>query len=183
MDFEIRKINKDNQDLKKVKELFISAFPKEERIAFWFLALAAKIKEADFLSFHDKDVFCGMTCVSAIDNITFILYLAVSPEMRSKGYGSAILSVVQSMYKDNKIILYMDKCDENALDNEQRLRRQKFYKKNGYEKTGYLVKTRKIVQEVLIKNGKFSKDEFEQFLKKQTNGLVRQKFYEASERY
>ena len=177
MNLRIEKVTKKNSDLKKIKELFISSFPKKQRGPFWLVLLASKMKEINFLSFYDKDILCGFIYTTIIDNITFVVWLAVSSNVRSKGYGSAILNEIQSMYKDNKIILYIDKCDEEASDYEKRIKRKSFYIKNGYEETGYLVETRKMVEEVLIKNGSFDKEEFEQFFKKQSNGMVKVKLF------
>ena len=129
MELKTKVVTKKNKDFKKVKELFLTSFPKEQRSPFWLLLLTSKTKEIDFLSFYHEDVLCGFTYTTAIDNITFVIYLAVCHDMWSKGYGSAILAEIQSMHQDNKVILYIDRCDEKTSDYEKCLRRKSFMKK------------------------------------------------------
>lgn len=178
MDLSVRKVTARNKESKRVKEIFKSSFPKEERMPFWMMFLMAKINNTEFLSFYDKDTLCGFVYLSAIKNITFIIYLAVDSDIRSKGYGSSILTEIRSMYQDNKMILYIDRCDNMAKDSGQRVRRKNFYINNGYEETGYLVNSTKEMQEILIKNGKFDKEEFLQFFKAYSNGTMKPKISE-----
>ena len=59
------------------------------------------------------------------------------------------------------------------------LKAKKFYEKNGYMETGYLVETRKIVQEILVKNGEFDEEEFVQFFKKYSGGIIKPKLFKV----
>ena len=52
--------------------------------------------------------------MAAKDDLAFIMFFAVDKNIRSKGYGSEILSKVQSIYPDNKIIVSIDICDMDA---------------------------------------------------------------------
>jgi len=174
-------VSRKNKDFKKVKELLVTSFPKEQLSPFWLLLLTSKTKEIDFLSFYHEDVLCGFTYITTVDNIIFVVYLAVCHDMWSKGYGSAILAEIQSMHQDKKVILYIDRCDEKAADYETCLKRKKFYEKNGYKETGYLVETRKIIQEILVKNGEFDEEEFVQFFKKYSGGMVKPKLFKIEE--
>lgn len=76
------------------------------------MLLMEKMKNTDFLSFYDNNVLCGLVYMSTIDSITFIMFLTVDKSIRSKEYGSAILEKIQSLYPENKIIVSMEKCDE-----------------------------------------------------------------------
>ena len=82
---------------------------------------------------------------------------------------------MELLYPENKIIVSIERCDENVVDIEKRIRRKKFYIKNGYQETGYLVKLPNILQEVLIKNGEFDEEEFSSFFKKYSNGAMKPK--------
>jgi hypothetical protein len=176
MKLRVETVTRKNKDFKRVKELLITSFPKEQLLPLWLLLLSAKAKETDFLSFYDEEVLCGFAYVTTIGDISFVVYLAILPSMRSKGYGSAILNKIQSMHKAHKMLLYIDRCDEKALDYEKCLKRKQFYIKNGYMETGYLVETRKVIQEILIKNGVFDKEEFIKF-----NGLIKPKLFKIKE--
>lgn len=77
------------------------------------------------------------------------------------------------MHPDSKIVISIERCDENVKDIEQRLRRKKFYVNNGYIETGYLVELLKKKQEIIIRNGEFDEDEFTMFFKKYSNGTMK----------
>ena len=158
---------------KKVKEIYKEAFTKEERMPFFMMLLMAKNKNTDFLAFYDEDILCGFAYMAVIDNTTFVMFFAVDKTIRSKGYGSKILKKIQSLYPNNKIIVSIEKCNEEVENKEQRWRRKKFYLDNGYIETGYLIELQKIEQEILITNGSFDKDEFLSFFKQYSNGTMK----------
>ena len=100
------------------------------------------------------------------------MFLAVDKTLRSKGYGSAILQDIQNKYPEKKIIISIEPCDKNAFDIELRTKRKEFYMRNGYQETGYMMKLNGIVQEIIIKNGKFDKKQFRSFLALYSNGTM-----------
>lgn len=104
--------------------------------------------------------------------MVFIIFLAVDESLRSKGYGSAILTQIKNRYPDKTIIVTIEPCDENAPDIEIRKRRKAFYKRNGYGETGYMVKLSGVVQEVMIANGEFDKNKFLLLFVLYSNGTV-----------
>ena len=64
--------------------------------------------------------------MAAKDDLAFIMFFAVDKNIRSKGYGSEILSKVQSIYPDKKIIVSIDICDMDAENIDDRIRRKHF---------------------------------------------------------
>jgi GNAT superfamily N-acetyltransferase len=58
-------------------------------------------------------------------------FLAVEEKERGKGYGSKILSFLKERYKGKSIFLAMEEMDERAKNYEERVKRQRFYQKNG----------------------------------------------------
>lgn len=174
MDLRVEKVKiKD----KKVKEIYMDSFPKEERMPFALMVMLTKITDTDFLAFYDKEVLCGFIYMAATDDITFVMFFAVDKNMRAKGYGSNILSKVQSLYPNNKIIISIERCDVEAKNIHDRMRRKDFYLKNGYEDTGYLIELSKVEQEIIMKNGEFDQEEFSAFLKKYSNGTMKPKIW------
>lgn len=176
MTLKSERVTNKSKDMKHIKKIFKYSFPKEERMPFFMMLLLTKIQNMEFVSFYDRDTLCGFVYMVSNQNITFIIYLAVDEELRSKGYGSCIIGEIQQMYPNNKIVLYIDRSDVEALDKEQRIRRKDFYLKNSFEESGYLVQsTPKVLQEVLVKNGEFIESEFSQALKKCSNGMLKAK--------
>jgi len=177
MDLRVEYVTGRSKEKEKIKEIYTSSFLKEDRIPFWLMLIMAKMKNTEFISFHDKDTLCGFVYMATVQDLTFVMFLAVDENIRSKGYGSGILEKIQSIHPYSKIIISIERCDKDAKDIEQRLRRKKFYVNNGYIETGYLVEISKKKQEILIKNGEFDKNEFSLFFKKYSNGTMKPKLW------
>lgn len=167
---------------KKVKEIYLASFPKEERMPYLLMLVLSKMPTTEFLSFHEKGQVCGFAYLAMVDHIVFIMFLAVDPPLRSQGYGSRILDEIQKRYPRHKIIVSIERCDEAAENREQRLQRKKFYLKNGYAETGYYIELSHVKQEVIIKNGEFDPEEFSGFFKKYSNGTMNPKIWPAGSR-
>ena len=174
MSLQIKKVKLKNKDVKKI---YIDSFPKKERMPFALMVLQTKITHTDFLAFYDKDILCGFIYMATNKNITFVMFFAVDKDIRAKGYGSKILNEIQTLYPDNKIIISIERCDVEAENIDDRIRRKKFYIKNGYIDTGYLIELSNIEQEIIIKNGEFNKEEFAEFFKKYSNGTMKPKIW------
>lgn len=174
MNLEIKKVKLSN---KNVKKIYFDSFPKEERMSFLMMVLMTKITHTDFLAFYDKGKLCGFIYSATMENITFIMFLAVDKNIRSKGYGSKILEEIQRLYPNNKIIIPIERSDVEATNINDRIRRKNFYSKNGYIDTGYLIKLSKTEQEIIIKNGIFDKDELFNFFVKYSNGTMKPKIW------
>lgn len=174
MNLKIKKVKLSNKD---VKRIYFDSFPKKERIPFPIMILLSKITHTDFLAFYDKNILSGFVYLSAIENITFIMFFTVDKNVRSKGYGSKILEEVQSLYPNNKIVISIERCDVEAPNLNDRIRRKKFYLKNGYIDTGYLIELSKIDQEIIIKNGTFDQNELLNFFVRYSNGTMKPRIW------
>lgn len=164
-------------DKGRVKEIYMQAFAKEDRMPYWLMLIMAKMKNTDFLSFYDGDTLCGFVYMATSENLTFVMFFAVEETLRSKGYGGNILEKVLERYPKNKIVITIERCDENANNFQQRLKRKEFYLRNGYFETGYLVELGDQKQEIIIKNGAFDPKEFIRFFKKYSNGMIKPKVW------
>lgn len=98
------------------------------------------------------------------DKIVFVMFLSVDKRLRSKAHGSAVLAAIEGRHPHKKIIISIEPCDDGAPDIELRERRKAFYLRNGYKEAGYRVKLNGMEQEIIVKNGEFSKREFRIFL-------------------
>ena len=140
------------------------------------MAVKYNVKRAciDFLAFYDNDIFCGFTYLITNKNTTFILYLAIDNNIRSKGYGSQILNWITNN-KQNNIVLNIESVSDKYDNYKERLSRQKFYLKNGFIDTKYKLIDKDDVYDVLHKGDKFAKSEYEALLRNFSFGLVRKK--------
>ena len=147
-------------------------FPREERMPFFLMCLLAKMPQTQFLAFREGEQVCGFAYMAVLDGMEFLLFLAVDPALRSRGYGSAILREIAALYPDCKRLVSIERCDAPADNAAQRLRRRQFYLRNGYAQTGYLVELSGQKQEILLQNGDFDPEECSAFFQKYSNGAI-----------
>ena len=112
--------------------------------------------------------------------IVFVMFLSVYKRLRSRGYGSAVLAAIEGRHPHKKIIISIEPCDDGAPDIELRERRKAFYLRNGYKEAGYRVKLNGMEQEIIVKNGEFSKREFRIFFALYSNGTMYPKIREQA---
>ncbi len=134
---EVKYLNKIEK--KEVNELLNSSFPKDQRTPLWYLILRSKNKYIKFYAFYDDDKLVGLTYFILSENTTFLLYFAINPNIRSKGYGSRLLNFVKEYKNDNKVFLTIEEVDKKYDNYCQRLQRYNFYIKNNFTLESFLV--------------------------------------------
>lgn len=140
MELTYKRITKGLKEYKKFIALYEEAFPVSERVWPWYLLLMSKRSSVDHMAYYDGGKFCGFTYSVVSDDLVCVVYIAVKAELRSRGYGSAILSSLKEQYKGKIISLNVEVLDEEADNYEQRKRRIRFYQKNEMIDTGYRIK-------------------------------------------
>lgn len=145
---------------KEIKQIYVSSFPKEERMPFALMLMMSCLWNTQFIAFYDEKILCGLVYMATLGKQTFIMFFAVDKKLRSKGYGGRILDQVQLLHPKNKIIVSIEPVNETAENVAQRIRRKDFYLRNGYRESGYFMKLAGQKQEILIRNGRFDKRSF-----------------------
>lgn len=120
----------------QIRCLYESAFPKEEQIPYDDLLRLMSTMGLDFTAYYDEGEFVGFTIVYPRDTFNWFWYFAVREELRGKGYGQQILSLLIEKYKGCSNILDMESPDQECDNAEQRRRRSAFYMRNGFRNTG-----------------------------------------------
>ena len=115
----------------------MQAFPEEERLPWWLLRLNAQRKGIDLTAFLDGNRFCGFTASVTVDDTHFLLFFAIDPVLRGKGYGSEVLSLLRREYQT--VYLNIELPIPSAPNLEERKKRFAFYQKNGFFDTCYHV--------------------------------------------
>lgn len=136
-------------EYRQVKALYYRAFPKYEQESWSRLLFKQLFSRADFLVFYDQEQFVGLSYVIHHHGIHYVLYLAVNDQVRSKGYGSQILDELKRRYAPDTLILDIEQPNSVATNNHQRLRRLRFYRKNGFALTDRLTKTPAVTYQLL----------------------------------
>lgn len=173
MSLRVESLKKHPQQINKVKELYLNSFPANERIPMNLLLWKAKRDFVDFLiMYDDDDVFVGFTYLITRKDLTYVLYIAIDNNIRSKGYGSRALTLIKEKYPNNRIILNIEFVDEMANNYEQRLTRRKFYVRNDFEDSTLIYQDRWGLYEVLIYRGQVDKEEFYDLLKRFAGTLL-----------
>ncbi len=75
-------IAKLGSDRKRVKEIYMRAFPRDERMPFWMMRAMAKMQNTRFLAFYEEALLCGFVYMAVAGNIVFVMFFAVEESLR-----------------------------------------------------------------------------------------------------
>lgn len=125
-------LNTNQKPWKEIKEIYFEAFPKSERKPFFTIRHSVKKGKAQLLTAVENGILHGFVMVIPYRDMVMVDYLAVSSKIRSHGTGSNIMQEVCKRFSDKKIVLLIERLDDNAPNKEQRIARRKFYFKNGF---------------------------------------------------
>lgn len=176
MNIRMELITANFREMYKVEELYKESFPENERIPLWFLLWRSKKNFIDYIAFYDNEVFVGYAYLITDKNLTFILYFAISSEVRSHGYGTILLNKIKEDYADNRIVLNIEAIDEEASNYKQRIKRKKFYLENGYRNASFNIIEYGHLYEVLVNGSGVTMEEC-QILFRKISGSVLSFFY------
>lgn len=138
---------------KNIKSLYISAFPRNERLPFFVYRKKSTKSKSRLLAITDNDEFIGFISLENYKDITCIMYLAIAEKYRKFGYGTRVLDEIKKIYKTQRLVLIMEKEDEKSSDNHIRIKRRKFYEKNGFSENNFIVKEGGVIFSPLSYNG------------------------------
>ena len=170
---EYARVTRKLKDYRSVVELMRTAFPPEERIPIWGLGLLSKQRNVNFYAWYDNQEFCGITYTIESEKMIFLLYFAVEAQQRSKGYGSRIIQELKQIAGGREIILNVEKPDQAAENNVQRVQRIAFYERNGFYKSNFDLRIEGANYLVLSTSAAPDKAEFSSILKKYRIGKIR----------
>lgn len=143
----------DKEHSTKIKSLYENAFPKSERAPFWFLRYKSKQSDVSFKSLYDDESWIGLLYTFEYEDILLVLYIVIDASCRSGGYGSRVLTGLREEHPDKRIVLTIEPIDEQADNYEQRVKRKRFYEKNGYTSAGIIIEGLGQPFEMLISGG------------------------------
>ncbi len=157
MELRGKRITRKLKEYKEIGKFMKRVFPKEELMAMWLISIITAVKQNyKFVAYYDKELFVGLSLIIENKEEVFLFYIAVNDEIHSKGYGSAILSKIQHIYKDRKIVLFIETMDPKAKNYEQRVKRLAFYKRNGFHDTDIKAGVKTTLVDVLANDPSYS---------------------------
>lgn len=127
---EFRKIKNLKTSL-DIKQLYENSFPKEEQVDFFGL-FSGVFKDFKLYGLYENNDLIGMAHFYNDKNFVHLNYFAIDKEHQSKGYGSFIISWLKRNFNNKAIVVDVEELDSNALNSENRIKRKKFYNKNGF---------------------------------------------------
>ena len=151
-------VTKKLPEFKLIKQLYNEAFPDDERAPFNLLM--RKAKKADFFAFYDNGKWVGLTYIVRHNNLAYIFYIAITPEQRGKGYGTAAMKALIEFYKDCRLFLALEQLDKTAENYDQRVKRHEFYKNCGLSKLPYQIKEGNVIYDIMGVGGKVEPEEY-----------------------
>ncbi len=160
MKISLKRVNIFSEDMKRIKQLYNTAFPDDERAPLILLALRSEKSGADFWSLYADGEWFGLAYAITEDDLTYLFYLAVSEEKRGQGLGSKALQTLKMKYYGNRFFLALEKIDENAENYSERLKRRQFYINNGLEPLGSTIKEGKVRYDVMGVGGNVRPEEY-----------------------
>ena len=143
----LEKIQKD--DYIKVKELYINAFPKEERLSFFFLKRKVKKGKGKILVIKENKEFIGFMYFIEYKDIVYLLFYAIVSSNRSQGYGSQGLQLFLKQYASKRIFISREILDETSNNYQERVRRRQFYIRNGFVDYPYRIQEVGVTYDVM----------------------------------
>ena len=116
--------------------------------------LRSKSAGNDYIALYDDEELVGMSYVIYSARVAYIFFLAISEKTRGRGYGTAALCALIEKYGEGRtVVLAIEEMDERAKNYPERVRRLKFYEKNGFSMSGYKLREVNMVYDLLIYTG------------------------------
>ena len=125
------KIDENTKNLEDIKQLYMDAFPFDERIPFYIMVSVGNDRGVEFLSIYDDDTWLGFIHTLVGEKLSYIFYFAIDGSLRQSGYGSKIIREYKKMHP--KLSLAIEPIEEGSDNIRQRKKRLAFYEKNGFE--------------------------------------------------
>lgn len=172
-----KRVSSRDKDYGKVLDLLQTEFPESEQMPIWLLRLLSLIKKIHFTAYYEGTEFIGLSFVSEGYRTAFVLYLAVSHEIQSKGYGSKIIQDIIASFPGKNVTLNIEPLDPDAPNYQQREKRLQFYQRNGFHDTGYTLEDNGDPYSVLTTGNEFSVDDYKNALRVMSLGALLPRIY------
>ena len=161
---EYRIVDKKNDNLDKIINLYFKAFPINEIIPLDILEKDISHNN-DFIEFYHDDIFVGFAMLLDYKDISHIIYFAIDDKFRGHGYGSAALELIKEIKAGMRILADIEMVNDSAINNEERLKRRHFYERSGFRESGIEYFWSDEYYKVLVCGNDISESEFAEFWK------------------
>lgn len=155
----------DKKYRKKLKKLYLTSFPAEERAPFFLMLHKTKKGRSDMIIATENGEFAGFVYMVCHLDMAYIFYLAIDESKRGKGLGGAVLEALKSKYCGKRIFLAREQLDSSSKNYAQRVSRRNFYCRCGFEDMPCKIKEGAVVYDVMGIGGKITSGDYDQLIK------------------
>jgi GNAT superfamily N-acetyltransferase len=164
MHITLKKVNRGLEEYKRIKNLYNSAFPDDERAPFWVLYLKRNRSGVDFWAIYADGKWAGMAYAVSSKDVTYLFYFAISKHKRGLGIGSAALKALIKKYEGQRFFLALEQLDETSDNYDERLKRRHFYERNGLESLGCKLRESTVVYDVMGTGGNIEPEDYKDLM-------------------
>ena len=150
------------KDMKKIKTLYNTAFPKDERtLPFFIMKNKVNMGKAKMLSLYDdEDNFAGFAYLIEGERAIYLSFLAINYNGRGKGMGTFVLKELKKIYAGKPVFLALETLDENAENYAERVKRHNFYLKAGLVDLPYIMREKHVIYMTMGTDVKITPDDY-----------------------
>ncbi len=123
--------NATRRDVRKMKKLYVEAFPKAERRPWWLIAKKRQQGLSDVWAVTADGEFAGMAVTLNCNDRVLLDYFATEARRRGNGIGAAALDLLQKTYADKLFLLEVETTKKPSPEHDLRARRKNFYLRCG----------------------------------------------------
>ncbi len=157
---------------REVRQLFLSAFPPEERRPFFSLWLLGALRpQVALRTYREAGAFCGFSLTVSSEKYLYISFIAVAPGVRDRGHGSKILAALRRAYPQKALLVEVEAPDEAAANCDQRQKRIAFYERNGFIDLDRTITGRGVSYRILSTDPDFDREAYRQLFSYLSFGL------------
>ena len=156
---DLKKVEK--KDEKRLKKIYLEAFPKKERKPFWLMRLKAKKGVMELLAIQEGRQTVGLAFTVLCEDMVLLDYFAIDRACRGQHLGSKALWLIQRRYQKQRFFLEIEQIDEDAPNNAERIRRKHFYLTNGMQETGIKASVFQVPMEILTDGKPLTYEEYD----------------------
>ena len=156
----LKPVNAASAELAEVNALMERSFPANERMP---MDVLLSRRGSEMLAVVEDGAFRGFINLLTRRDICHILFFAVKEDCRGRGLGARTLELVRQMKPGLRIIADLEAPGDGAPNDAQRVRRQRFYQRCGYEKTSVAYRWRGERYMIISNGGDVTEEEFDQF--------------------
>lgn len=160
------RVDRDFADGKQVDDIMKRQFPPHEYMPLRQLLQFQDLGLVEVWALYADGELIGSASLLVAEDVAYLFYFALDDAYQGKGYGSAVLGMLRERYAGRAIWVDFELVDKTAENYAQRVRRRKFYLRNGFAETGWGTAYLGMQLEVFCMNGSFSIDRFREILER-----------------